>query len=347
MLHRMRSLLCLSLIATAVLVSGTALAQSEIDRTEAVRLGEAFPASTFDNINPAVEQRKVDLAESLGKKPVLLFYWVPTHPRADKMFQEIQERVDAVGRDKVALYGVFIERPQRGLRVAAARADKLGITVPILNDQGFRLGQQLRVQSVPNLTIIDKEGLLRVTNGASLLQVLEYKMNLGDAITRVAEKGSLTTYGYLAQYYPAQELVGQPCPDFKAPLISNSIEQRWSRLLDQEKLNVLIFWSVDCPHCQRSLPELNEWLKRNSDGLNVISAARVTNEENKVKTKQFCDINGFGFPTLVDQDLQIGQLYQVTATPTTIIIKPDGTIESVLVTDDIPTALAAKKAQLL
>jgi peroxiredoxin len=249
--------------------------------------------------------------------------------------------------DKVALYGLFIERPGRGVDAAVKSIVELGITVPVLNDLGFRLGQQLRVQSVPNLTIIDSGGVLRLTNGASLQQVLEYKMDLSAAIRRVGDKGTLATYGYLPRYYPAQELIGQRCPDFEAPLLSNSVEQRWSRLIDDTKVNVLIFWSVDCPHCQKTLPELSEWLKENSDGLNVFSAARVTNEATKVKTKEFCDLYGLSFPTLVDQDLEIAELYQVNATPTTIIIKPDGTIEAVLVTDDIPRVLAEKKRKLL
>jgi peroxiredoxin len=330
-------------------VSTLALAQpvEEFEKIGAVRLGEPFPGGTFDNVNPLVEQRKFDLNESLGKKPVLLMYWIPDNPRADKMFQDIQAEVNEAGADKIALYGVFIERPGRGVDAAAKSIAELGITAPVLNDLGFRLGQQLRVQSVPNLTIIDSRGVLRLTNGASLQQVLEYKMTLSGAIDRLADKGTLATYGYLPRYYPAQELIGQRCPDFEAPLISTSVEQRWSRLIDDQKINVLIFWSVDCPHCQKSLPELNEWLKENSDGLNVFSAARVTSEATKVKTKEFCDLYGFSFPTLVDQDLEIAQLYQVTATPTTIIIKPDGTIEAVLVTDDIPRILAEKKRKLL
>jgi peroxiredoxin len=345
----MRRLSYSGLLSTLLILAPTlALAQpaADFEKIDAVRLGEPFPGGTFDNVNPMVEQRKFDLSDSLGKKPVLLMYWIPGNPRADEMFQGIQELVTETG-DKVALYGLFIERPGRGVDAAVKSIVELGITVPVLNDLGFRLGQQLRVQSVPNLTIIDSGGVLRLTNGASLQQVLEYKMDLSAAIRRVGDKGTLATYGYLPRYYPAQELIGQRCPDFEAPLLSNSVEQRWSRLIDDTKVNVLIFWSVDCPHCQKTLPELSEWLKENSDGLNVFSAARVTNEATKVKTKEFCDLYGLSFPTLVDQDLEIAELYQVIATPTTIIIKPDGTIEAVLVTDDIPRVLAEKKRKLL
>ena len=117
-------------------------------------------------------------------------------------------------------------------------------------------------------------------------------------------------------------------------------------MLSPEKLNVLIFWSVDCPHCRKTLPEINTWLKTNSEGVNVISAAMVPNDAVRTKTKEYCDLNGFVFPTLID-DAEISMLYQVTATPTILLIRPDGVIDSVLSpTADFGTAVAETRTRL-
>jgi len=322
--------------------------EKPIEKVSPARFDEAFPAGKFANLNSEVGPESIDLATVLGKKPIILFYWIPGNPRADKMFADVQKVVRDVGADKVALYAVALPREGRGIDVIREGIQKVGVEIPVLNDEGFVIGQRLRVQSVPNISIIDKTGQLRLTNGASLSQVLEYKMNVQSAIERVARTGTLGTYGYLARYYPVNELIGKECPDFTAPWITTKVEQRWSNLIDDQKVNVLIFWSVDCPHCRKSLPQLSDWLRENPDGLNVISAAKVTSEVGLIKTREFCDTYKLSFPTLIDQDLDIATAFQVTSTPTVVIIGPDGVVDSVVLSGtSIPKTLEAKRRELL
>jgi thiol-disulfide isomerase/thioredoxin len=351
--------LCLTLLLVTVACASEAdsaetqaqtPSRSTTSTTGPIQFGEPFAAGAFVNVNrQAGGPANVDLDQTLGTKPVLLYYWIAGNPRADEVFQQVQALADELGSEKLALYGVVFQRNERDVKAVADRVVSLGIKVPVLNDEGFRLGKRLRVQSVPNVTIFDVEGRLRLTNGASLIQGLEYKMDLTAAIRRVAETGTLGTYGFLGRYYPVKELVGKKCPDFKAPLLGNSIEQRWSSMLSDDKVNLLIFWSIDCPHCRKSLPEINTWLKANGEGVNVVSAAKVTDEVTKIKTKEFCDINEFVFPTLADQDLQIAGLYQVTTTPTILIIRPDGVVDSVMLSTekDFGKTVEAKKKSLL
>jgi len=337
-------------LVLALLAGAAAFAQSGApsETFPPAQFGKPFPRATFKNLNPAVEQVQFDLGDTIGKKSIVLFYWIAGNARADEMFQQVQVLADEIGSDKLAVYGAVLPRPGREVDVIQKRLAELNITLPVLHDENFRLGQQLRVQSVPNLTIIDARGRLRVTNGASFTQTLEYKLDLAKAVRRVAETGSIGPYGYLPRYHPVKELVGKKCPDFKAPLIDTSVERRWSSMLESNKLNVLIFWSVDCPHCRRSLPELNAWLAKNSDGMNLVTAASVTSEANKTKTREFCDLNDFAFPTLVDEDRKIAELYHITTTPTIVIIGPDGVVDSVLLTGgNVQKALEEKKLELL
>ncbi len=314
--------------------------------TKPATFGSAFPGAVYKNLNPTIGGQSIDLGDSLGKKALVLFYWIPGNPRADEILVDLQEKTDAAG-DKVAMYVIAYPRPGRGLPIIQEGIGLLGIHVPVLEDEGFVLGQQLRVQTVPNITLIDSDGVLRLTNGAALSQVLEYKLNLGDAIDRMAAKKNVTTYGYLPRYYPVNELVGEKCPDFTAPWITTKAEQTWSNLLKDDKVNVLVFWSVDCPHCRKSLPELSAWLKENPEGFNVISAAKVTSEAGLIKTKEFCELNEIAFPTLIDQDLAIAEAYQVTSTPTTVIIGPDGVVDSVVLSGSIEETLEKKRQELL
>jgi len=316
-----------------------------------VEFGKALPAAKFTNLNSAPGQpASVDLATYLGKKPMVFVYWMSGNPRSEKILQETITAVDTAGADKVVLLS-FAAPPYGSTDTAPlkARTEALKLKVPVLWDEGFRILQQLAVHSVPNIAIIDAEGKLRLSNGGSLKQVLEYKLDVEGAIRRVASTGKLGTYGTLQQYYPVTELVGKKCPNFDAPLVNDAVSRSFSSMLSSTKVNVLVFWSVDCPHCKVSLPKLNDWLKGHQDGLNVISAARVTDDATKTRTAEYCRISGFVFPTFVDKDMQIGGTYQVISTPTVVVIRPDGVVDSVLLSGetDLGQALEAKKREIL
>jgi len=311
--------------------------------------GEVFPAYVYRDLNPASGTGgRVNLGEVVGKKPVIFLYWIPGNVRAERMFEEIGSIAAEAGARGVLFCGVVRPRPDISLRQIGERIRALKLTVPILNDEEFRLGQQLAVRAVPALAVLDVEGRLRLANAGSLKQTLEYNMDVEAALRRVASKGTLGTYGSLPRYYPVHELVGKKCPDFEAPLMGNGAVRRWSSLFDPNRLNVLVFWSVDCPHCKKSLPEINDWIRHNPDGINVISAANVSDAATRTKTEEYCRLNQFVFPTFMDQQQQIGELYQVTSTPTILIIRPDGVIDSVLLGEgDFAATFEAKKKQLL
>ena len=156
-----------------------------------VQFGEPLPAAVFTNLNAAAGQpAKIDLKTYLGKKPIVFVYWMANNPRSEKILADTQAAVDAAGPDKVALLSVAA--PPFGSTDTSpikARAETLKLKVPVLWDDGFRLLQELNVRAVPNIAILDQEGKLRLTNGGSLKQVLEYKLDVEGAIRRVASTG--------------------------------------------------------------------------------------------------------------------------------------------------------------
>ena len=343
--------LLLTVLATVLLTATPLVAQApQAPRIAPVLAGESFSPGSYKNLNTqAGGPETIDLAASLGQRAVVLVYWVAGHARADEMLQEVQTMADKLPADKAVIYGVAIPRQGRGPVEIAKRLAELDVKLPVLDDTDFAIGQQLHVQTVPNVSIIDKAGKLRMTNGASLMQAVGFEQTVRTAIERAVKTGEIGSYGHLDRYYPVNELVGKQCPDFKAPLLSNSVEQRLSGLIKKDHVNVLIFWSVNCPHCRKELPLINAWLRQNREGYNVVSAAGVPDEDTKARTKAFCDLNNFVFPTLVDRDLAISQLYQVTSTPTILFIGPDGVIDSVVLSsnESFGSLAARKKRELL
>ena len=340
-----------TLVLLAIFVlSAAAPTLAQRQQVDPVLPGETFAKGTFANFNvQAGGPETIDLEASLGQRAVIFVYWVAGHERADKTLKQIQEIAGKLAADRTVIYGVTYPQAGRAKPEIVKRLADLGIKFPVLDDTGFVLGQQLRVQTVPNISIVDSDGKLRLANGASLLQVIGYEQTVQTAIERAVKHGEVGSYGYLERYYPVNELVGKECPDFKAPLLSNSVEQRLSGLIKKDHVNVLIFWSVNCQHCRRELPIINAWLRQNQEGLNVITAAGIADDVTKTRTKEFCDINKFVFPTLVDHDLRISNLYQITSTPTILFISPDGVVDSVLLStsDDFGEIATQKKKELL
>ncbi len=335
--------------ALTTLALSPAMAQASA-RVGPVEFGDVFPSAQLQNFNAgAGGVAGIDTSRVIGKRPVVLFYWIAGNPTADSAFLELQALADEIGPAKLVLYGVATERPGLGREQIVQRLRELKIHVPVLNDVGFKIGEQLQVRQVPSISILDSEGKLRLANAGSLRQPLEYKLDIQGAIERVSSGATLGTYGQMPRWYPVKELVGKQCPDFEAPVLGNGEITRWSTMIDPEKVNVLMFWSVDCPHCREALPELNEWLKSNPDGINIVGAASINDEANRVKTQEFCEGKQFVFTNLVDENRQIMDQFGVVSTPTFVIMGPDGVIDSVHLSGEsgLEEKLEAKMKELL
>ncbi len=345
------------LVFASTLALGAAAETAQSAPPAAAAFGEVFPGGTFTNINAGGGGApKIDLRAVIGKTPVVFCYWIPQHARAEETLQGVQQIADEADPSKLAVFGVAVPpvsateaAVQEWLKTVKDRIAALKIHVPVLQDDGFKLGRLLGVRAVPSVSALDAEGRLRMANGGSLKQVIEYKMDVAGALRRLASTGRMGTYGPLPAYFPAVELVGKKCPEFEAQVLGSGATRSISSMLAPDKVNVLIFWAEDCPHCRKSLPSINAYLKDHPAGINVVTAAKILSDAAKTQTEEFCKQEGFVFPTLMDRELKIGQLFMVTSTPTIFIIRPDGVIDSVLFSGetDYSATFEEKKRRLL
>ena len=211
---------CRTLAAAALLIAaaGSLFAQSApkppgapgLAPVKRVEFGAPFPAAKFANLNEAPGQpASVELATYLGKKPIVFVYWMAGNPRAEKILMDTQAAVDKAGADKVAFFAVAAAAfGSTDVAPVKARTAALKFKAPVLNDEGFRLLQQLDVHAVPNIAILDAEGKLRLANGGALTQSLEYKLDVEGAIRRVATTGKRR-----ARVVRVVRVSGNPCAD--------------------------------------------------------------------------------------------------------------------------------------
>ena len=124
--------------------------------------GAPFPAWTYTNLNPAAGPAKVDLATVLGKQPVMLVYWIAGNLRSEQVLREAEALGKAAG-PRLAVFS--IASPPMGssdVNPIRQRLSEMKIQIPCLNDEGFRLAQQLAVKSVPSISLVDATGVLRL-----------------------------------------------------------------------------------------------------------------------------------------------------------------------------------------
>ncbi|NEU31651.1 TlpA family protein disulfide reductase [bacterium LRH843] len=87
---------------------------------------------------------------------------------------------------------------------------------------------------------------------------------------------------------------------------------------------IINFWATWCPPCRAEMPHMQRLYKENDV---VILAVNVTSSESHVSdVENFVQELGLSFPVLLDEQGEIGALYQVRPLPTSIFVDREGFI---------------------
>jgi peroxiredoxin len=124
---------------------------------------------------------------------------------------------------------------------------------------------------------------------------------------------------------PARDHGSIAAPNFTLPSVSG---KKISLSDFKGKVVVLNFWKSDCPPCLMEMPSFQK--------LNSAMAGKpfqllaVTTDSRPVAENVMHKLN-VDFTVLVDADAEVAIKYGVSASPTTFIIAPDGTINNQVV----------------
>jgi thiol-disulfide isomerase/thioredoxin len=113
---------------------------------------------------------------------------------------------------------------------------------------------------------------------------------------------------------------------------------------------LLHFWTFGCSNCQKMVPSYVAWDRRyRRGGLAVLGVhtPELDYERSVPRLRQFVREHDIGFPTLVDLDDEVWDLYQVDAWPTAVLIDRAGVIRRTFVGDDQADAIERAFAALL
>lgn len=118
--------------------------------------------------------------------------------------------------------------------------------------------------------------------------------------------------------------IGKAAPPFQLPDV-NGVPHTLQSFFDTGKPVVLIFSDPQCGPCNALLPEIALWQQNYSHVVTFVVVSRGSNELNRAKQDQHTITH-----ILLQNNWEVADLYQVSGTPSAILIQSNGTVGSSL-----------------
>ena len=110
-------------------------------------------------------------------------------------------------------------------------------------------------------------------------------------------------------------------PDFEITLL-NGTQFKLSE--HKGEIILLNFWASYCKPCQWEMPAFEKiWLKYQNQNILIVGIAL---SDTKTNIDKFLEEVNVTYPIAIDDQHEIGDLFQITSLPTTIIINPEGIV---------------------
>jgi peroxiredoxin len=116
--------------------------------------------------------------------------------------------------------------------------------------------------------------------------------------------------------------VGAPAPPFTLPSLDGR-SVSLAQLQAPGKPIIVVFSDINCGPCRALQPELEAWQHDHGARLTLAVVSRGTASAHSTGADA-----GGGPPLLLQHDREVADAYQAPATPTAVLVRPDGTIGS-------------------
>jgi peroxiredoxin/uncharacterized membrane protein YphA (DoxX/SURF4 family) len=201
----------------------------------------------------------------------------------------------------------------------------LGVIAAFVTYQGFAHG---RVGAVPGLSAFEWITLALAlvalaalaTVGWLLIHVLGQNGRLLVRIERIED--ALELDAEEDEDEEEEALAGMPAPAFTLSGLHGET-MTLDALRAEEKPVLLVFSDTGCGPCNSLMPDIGKWQRELGDTLRVALISRGSVDENRRKKTE----HGLTH-VLLQNDREVADAYEVTGTPSAILVRPDGTFGS-------------------
>ncbi len=297
--------------------------------------GDSMPPLTVDLVESSQaggEFHATPIATWGGAKTRLFLFVLPSHRASDLELADLRAFASTLG-NKVGIAIVTVPKP--GITTPEQLRTALGSGaegLPVFRDAGFALASSLGIGSAPSYVLVDSDGTLRVLGAKALAAPMPDGGTFADYLRSGAAKGNFATVATLPTYKPNQRLVGHPYTDLSLMRIdaaAGSPQAKLSDFVGKGRSVLLVFWSARCPHCTKEMPHFAATATRYADRLQLVTVARTFDAGMEQETRQYLSSNSLAFPVMVDATGDAMERYLVNATPTSVLIKPDGNVAAI------------------
>jgi thiol-disulfide isomerase/thioredoxin len=263
------------------------------------------------------------LAAHVQKRPVLMVYWRPDHATSEQTLVSTSERLseEAPG---VTLLPVAVLAAGQSPDVIGERLTALGLQGHAELQDGGQLAMMIGVRQAPSFVLIDAGGVLRLIGGADLGQHTPDGLSILDAVMKANAGKPVPTLGALPSD-PVYQLLGKPLPDVAGTALDGKTWTKLRGMAGEGKRLLIFYWSPNCGHCKRALPELKEWYQTTKPkDLEVVDIGRADSPSLEQKVPPL--IESYPWTHVLDVDRSIGRALLARWTPTSYLVSAEGRI---------------------
>jgi len=278
-----------------------------------------------------VDAPRWNSADERGKHPLLFVYWLSGSESSLDLLRRAGGLMRSLGEAGVRVVTITAAHGMSDEEIAATARD-LKLDQTVLIDDGLAFADTLGIRSVPAMTFVDREGIVRVTGAVAPGHEVRPGLTFEDYLRSGLATGVWPTVGQVPQYDETMELIGTRYADFTLPDLRTDEPRTLSSMLSPDRPTLLVFWTFNSTNCRVILPEMAEWYDENGRSLvNLISVATAPDDAVKQKTLTFANEKGLAFPVLLAGEADVGPAWRIHTTPTMVLIDSNGTIRGTAV----------------
>ncbi|HZE88430.1 MAG TPA: TlpA family protein disulfide reductase [Verrucomicrobiae bacterium] len=297
--------------------------------------GSAFPPIKVSVLLPGADgPAPLDLAADLGKRTLVFVYFLPGYQVSEGILADVREFVKSGPGKKVALYAVTRVSAAQPASEGPARLKALGLDIPVILDQDARLQRTLGVAVVPAVSLVDSKGIFCFTGASSLKQQVFTGIDVRESILMSTRGEDPPAVFGMERYYPVADFIGTKLPDLSLPEFATGKNVSLASFVAPGHVTAIFYWGPHCDHSRRIMPQIVLAQKTyHPKFLNVVSVATLKEGATVDDLKKYEAETGIEFPVLEDAGRAFTSKLRVVSTPTVILVRPDGVIDSVYNSD--------------